>query len=251
MTRSNWLLSWSAALLVVASAGVTPAAAQSQPRVEISANVGVLTATNSFEETRSYASNGGETATITVEHPGKTTVAFNVGAAVRILPKVWVGAQYAVANAKANAPITAVVPHPILFNAPRTAEGEVDDVTHNEGNLHVDVMYALPVSAVDVKVMGGPTFFNVTRDFVSEVALNETYPFDTATFASATKKELSGSAVGFNVGVDISYPLSPRVGVGGLVRYSQGDVKFDNPDTGSHTVKAGGLEAVGGVRIRF
>ena len=73
-------------------------------------------------------------------------------------------------------------------------------------------MYALPVRAVDVKVMGGPTFFNLKQDFVSGVTVNETYPFDTATFAGATTKQLSKAAVGFNAGVDISRPLSSQRG---------------------------------------
>lgn len=86
---------------------------------------------------------------------------------------------------------------------------------------------------------------------MSRVAINETYPFDTATFASATTKQLSETAVGFNAGVDISRPLSPTVGIGALIRYSRGDVKFDDPDIGQQTVKAGGFEAAGGVRVRF
>jgi hypothetical protein len=43
-----------------------------------------------------------------------------------------------------------------------------------------------------------------------------------------------------------SRPLSPHLGVGALIRYSKGDVKFDH-----NTIKAGGVEAGGGVRIMF
>jgi len=102
-----------------------------------------------------------------------------------------------------------------------------------------------------VKVMGGPTFFNLKQGFVSDVALNETYPFDTASFAGATTKQLSKSAVGFNAGVDVSYPLSSTFRIGALIRYSRADVQFDDPDIGRQTVTAGGIEAGGGIRIRF
>jgi opacity protein-like surface antigen len=159
--------------------------------------------------------------------------------------------QYAVADMKPSASISAVVPHPLLFNAPRTVEGSIDNVVHNERNVHVDLMYALPVGGVGIKVMGGPTFFKVEQDFVSDVALTETYPFDTATFASATTKQSKQSAVGFNAGVDVSYPVSSKVGIGALIRYSRADVKFDDSDVGQQTVKAGGVEAVAGVRLRF
>jgi hypothetical protein len=91
----------------------------------------------------------------------------------------------------------------------------------------------------------------VKQDFVSSVSINESYPFDTATFANATTKRLSSSAPGFNAGIDISRALSSRVGVGGLIRYSRGDVKFDDPTTRQQTVKAGGVDVAAGVRLRF
>jgi hypothetical protein len=77
------------------------------------------------------------------------------------------------------------------------------------------------------------------------------YPFDTATFGSAMTKQLSKTAVGLNAGVDISRLLTPHFGVRALVRYSRGDVKFDDPDVGKQTVQAGGVEVVGGVRVGF
>lgn len=253
MARANWQMWWRAAVLVMATAIAAPAAAQSpsQARVEISANVGAMTGASKFTESVTHPSNGGETETITVDHGVKTAVGFNAGGAFRIMPQLWVGVQYAMAEMKSGASVTAAIPHPILFNAPRTVQGSKDEVVHSEQNVHVDVMYALPVRAVDVKVMGGPTFFNLKQDFVSGVTITETYPFDTATFVSATTKRLSKGAVGFNAGVDISRLLTSQVGIGALIRYSRGDVKFDDPDIGKQTVKAGGVEVTGGVRIRF
>ena len=252
MTRRNWQIACCVAMLSTATLGITPAAAQSgSQRVEISANVGVLTGTSTFEESRSFPSNGNETATLTVDHRVKTAMAFNAGAAVRLVHQFWVGVQYAMADMTAGASISASIPHPLLFNAPRAVDGSIDDVAHKERNVHVDLIYALPAGAFDVKVMAGPTLFNLKQDFVSDVAINETYPFDTATFASATTKQLSKSAVGFNAGVDVSYSLSSKVGLGALIRYSRGDVKFDDADIGRQTVKAGGVEAGGGIRIRF
>lgn len=191
-----------AAALGITTLVAAPAAAQavSQPRVEVSANVGALTATSTFTATTTRPSNGGETETITTEYAAKAAFTFNAGAAVRIATQLWLGVHYAMADMKPGASITAVVPHPILFNAPRTVEGSVDSVAHNERNVHVDLMYALPVHGLDIKIMGGPTFFNIEQDFVSTVAIDETYPFDTATFASATTTRESGSAVGFNAG---------------------------------------------------
>jgi len=253
MTRPNRQLSWRAAVLVIAIVGATPAAAQSpsNARIEVSANVGAHAGASTFAASNRLPSHGAETEAITVDHGVKTAPAFSVGAAVRLVPQFWVGVQYAMSEMKPSATLTAAIPHPILFDAPRTIEGSVNDVAHNEQNVHVALMYALPFDAMDVKVMGGPTFFRLKQDFVSAVAINETYPFDTATFASATTKQLSETAVGFNAGVDISRPLSSNVGIGALIRYSRADVKFNDPDIGQQTVTAGGFEAAGGVRVRF
>src|SRR4051794_36395554 len=241
MTRPNRLISWPAAVLVIAAGGATPAAAQSPPRVEMSANVGALTGASTFTQSSTFPSNGGENATVTVDHGVKSPVVFDAGASVRIASQLWAGVQYEMANMKSTAGVTAIIPHPLLFNAPRTVEGSVNDVEHNEQNVHVDVMYALPLGGLSVKVMAGPTFFTLKQDFVSGVTVTESYPFDTASFGSATTKQLSKSAVGFNAGVDIAYPLASPVGVGALIRYSRADVKFDDADIGQHTVKAGGL----------
>lgn len=250
MTRSNRQILCSFAMLITWIAHPTPAAAQPH-RVEVAANAGVLTGTSTFEASRSFSSNGNETATVTTDHSAKTAPLFSVGGAARLVGQLWAGVQYAMADSKASASIKAVIPHPLLFNAPRTVEGSIDGVAHNERNLHVDLMYAFPVGSLEAKVMGGPTFFTLKQDFVSDVTITETYPFDTATFAGATKKRLSKSQVGFNAGVDLSYPLSSKLAIGGLIRYSRADVKFDDEDIGQQTVKAGGVEAGGGIRIRF
>ena len=252
MTLPKSKICRSAALLIIATVCAQTAAAQSfsQRRIEVSANVGAQTGASKFTQSHSFTFNG-ETETLTVDHGVKAALGFNVGGAVRLVPQLWAGVQYAMVEMKPSASITAVIPHPLVFNSARTVQGSTNDAAHNEQNVHLDLMYALPVRAVDIRVMGGPTFFNLKQDFVSGVQVSETYPFDTATFASATTKRLSKSTVGFNAGVDISRALSPQFGIGALIRYSRGDVKFDDPDIGQQTVKAGGVEVSGGVRLRF
>jgi opacity protein-like surface antigen len=243
---------WPVFVLGMVILGTTPAAAQSrsQHRVEISGNAGAQIGASEFTESSQSTFNG-ETETLTVDHGVKTALGFNVGAAVRIVPSLWMGVQYAMADMKSSASITAVIPHPLVFNAPRTVQGSSDDVTHNEQNVHVELMYALPFHAMDIRLMGGPTFFNVKQDFVSDVVINESYPFDTATFAGATTKQLSKGAVGFNVGADISRLITSQLGIGALIRYSRADMKFNDADIGTQTVRAGGTEVTAGVRFRF
>jgi len=72
------------------------------------------------------------------------------------------------------------------------------------------------------------------------------------TSTSATTERAEKTKLGFNVGADVGYRLSHRVGVGGLVRYSR--VSLSLPLAGSASgvsVDAGGLQVGGGVRFYF
>src|SRR6476620_8573309 len=114
MTCSNQQFGRSAVVLFMTAVTCSPAAAQShsQPRIEISANVGANAGATKFAESDSFPSNGGETATVSVNHGVKTALGFSGGAAVKIISQFSIGAQYAVANMKPSASVTAVVPHP-------------------------------------------------------------------------------------------------------------------------------------------
>src|SRR5690349_21230402 len=105
MLRINSQISWTA-LLAISAVSATPVCAQahSQPRAEISANVGALTGGTKFMETETLTTNA-ETATITAHHGVKTAIGFNAGGAVRVVPSFWVGVQYAMADTKPSASI--------------------------------------------------------------------------------------------------------------------------------------------------
>jgi hypothetical protein len=42
------------------------------------------------------------------------------------------------AESKPSASITAAIPHPLVFNAPRPVQGSILNIAHNEHNLDVD-----------------------------------------------------------------------------------------------------------------
>ena len=153
------------------------------------------------------------------------------------------------AEMKPGASVTAAIPHPLLFNAPRTGRRDrLTDVAHNEQNVHVDVMYALPVHAVDVKVMGGPTFFSAEAG----LRVGGDDQRDLSVRHRDVRRRDDEAIVEDGGGIQRRrrYLASALVapGVGGLIRYSRGDVKFDDPASVRQTVKAGGVEVGGGVR---
>ena len=83
--------------------------------------------------------------------------------------------------------------------------GTAADVPRRELAVHTDVSWVVPVGRrAQVAIFGGPSFFQVRQRLVTDVTVSSTYPFDTATFVSATTADASRSQVGFNVGVDVT-----------------------------------------------
>lgn len=249
MTRNARLCSLALAGLLLPALSL-PAAAQGSTdgRIQISINAGAL-AGSKFTQTGELDQNA-ETGSFASENSPKTGAAFDVGAAVRIAGRLWVQAAFTSASPKSDARISASIPHPILFDQPRTVQG-TSSASRTERDVHVDIAFRLPLRAIDIKVMAGPTFASVKQDLVTSINYSQTYPFDAATFTSAAMKKVSKSAVGFNAGADLSRALNRRVGFGALIRYSTATVKLSDPNTGDASVKGGGIEATGGLRFWF
>ena len=147
---------------------------------------------------------------------------------------------------------TSSFPHPFFFNQPREVTGDATGVNRTETAVHVQAMYLVnPGGRLRVVLSGGPSFFNVEQDLVTEVTITETFPYDTATFASAQTSRKKGSAAAFNVGADVMWMLNRTFGVGGLVRFSRASVDLDAPGNRTISVDAGGVYAGGGIRILF
>jgi hypothetical protein len=120
--------------------------------------------------------------------------------------------------------------------------------------LHLSALYGIPIGAnFEVAVGGGPSFFFVDRTFVDSVAYNETYPFDAATFASTTTREVKENQAGFHIGGDVSWYFTDTVGVGGVVRFTRATLKFPAAEGSDQTIAAdlGGLQVGVGLRLRF
>jgi hypothetical protein len=93
---------------------------------------------------------------------------------------------------------------------------------------------------------------------VADVAYTETYPYDTATFSGATLMRVNATRVGFNAAADLTWRLSRRWGVGGLIRFARARVPLTMTSTGTDlqptsagSVVAGGFQATGGLRMTF
>jgi hypothetical protein len=147
---------------------------------------------------------------------------------------------------------TSSVPHPFFFDTPREVVGDATGVKRTETAAHVQAQYLINTGGrLRIVLSAGPSFFNVEQDLVSEIIVNETYPFDTAAFGSAVKAAAKGSAVAFNAGADVMWMFGRTVGAGGLIRFSKATVDLDAPNNRTLSVDAGGFFAGGGIRFVF
>jgi hypothetical protein len=100
-------------------------------------------------------------------------------------------------------------------------------------------------------VFGGPSFFQVQQGIVTGVRYSESYPFDSAAFASAETTSAKESKAGFNVGGDLAYFFTRQLGVGFAAQFSGTELDVPSAAGGTHKVRAGGFQAGGGLRVRF
>jgi len=233
----------------VARARGTAPAASSAPviaeRAIVSINASYLTASRTFDDTRTfdlYAEQG----SFTTDYDVEASVGIDAGAFVRVWQNLAAGVAFTSHKDDGDLVIEGSVPHPLLFNQPRSIEGTVPG-TREETAVHLQVAFIVPVNKqLRVVVFGGPSFFTVKQSVVTGIDYDEAYPFDEATFSGADVSVEEESKTGFNVGADVGYFFTKNVGVGGIIRFSQTKVTFSLGE-----VDAGGAMVGGGVRFRF
>jgi opacity protein-like surface antigen len=148
--------------------------------------------------------------------------------------------------------VDARVPHPFFFNQARTVTGTADNLSRREIGLHGRVSWMAAMGGGwELTISGGPSFFGVEQDLVEDITINESYPFDTATFASAVATRHSSSGLGFNVGADVTKLFTAHMGVGAAFTIARAKLKFDTFSDPARSFDVGGARVGGGLRFRF
>ena len=118
--------------------------------------------------------------------------------------------------------------------------------------MHLQALVTVPAPrSFTLTFFGGPTFFQVQQQLVTDVSFAQAYAFDTATFSSAAVDRRSGSTVGYHAGADVAYYFTDTVGVGWLTRYSRGRLELPSVGNDGLELETGGLHAAWGLRMRF
>jgi hypothetical protein len=230
--------------ITILVAFAAPAAAQ---RALVSVNGGYQLTSNAFTSSMPFVKNV-EAGRFDTNYSVKGGPSFDVAGSARIWRQLAVVAGVSRFTHTTPGALQAQVPHPFFFDRPRTVSGTVDTLKREELILQAGAggMFAIG-PRLAVTVFGGPAFFQVKQDTVTAFTYTETYPYDTASFRSATTSSASQSKIGFGGGADVAFFFTRHVGVGGVVQFASATLNLSAADS----VKVGGLQTGGGLRIRF
>jgi hypothetical protein len=196
----------------------------------------------------------GEAASLSVSQAIDSGSFIDLSGGARVWQNVSVGVAFHQGSTHSEASLAGSIPHPLFVNRPRPLAVSVTDLKRTERAFHVQIGYMLSLTdRVSVHVLGGPSFYHLGQDVVSDITLNESANFATVG-ATGTVTERDDSPLGFNIGADVAYTFyqgdTAKVGAGMFVRYSgaSADVLVLQSTVDSDV---GGLQVGFGVRTRF
>lgn len=221
-------------------------------RVFVDINGGFQSGTQTFSDTTDDALYG-ESASWDADYETRSGPAFDVGGGVRVWRNLIASVAYSRYRDTNLAAIEGEIPHPFFFNRNRAISGESAGLIQQEDVVHLSAMWAERAGRrLDVRVFGGPSLYRVQRDLVSDIAYAETYPYDTASFDSATVERVKVDTWGFHVGGDVTWMFTQMVGVGAMARFSRAETDLSSPANGDPiSLRFGGLQFGGGLRFRL
>jgi hypothetical protein len=163
--------------------------------------------------------------------------------------KVWenlvLALSFSHAGGSNDVAIAAQVPDPVEFDRPRAATTTFSGASHSENAVHISALWMIPVTdKIEVGVLAGPTVFMVRQELATGITVNEPGPNVTGVGSTKVKKTTGG----FDIGADVTYLLTKKIGAGLLARYTYGSVNLRDA-TKSLTV--GGFQLGVGLRYRF
>lgn len=232
------------------------AAAQTSERVWIDVNLGVAVAAE-----KSYGVTVEETlfqerARFAADYEFPTGANFDFGGGYLFTEAFGVGVSFSGTAHKGPAVVSATIPHPRFFNAAATGTADTEDVEKVEGAVHLQAVFVVPTSdRMRFRLFAGPSYFRVRQDTFDDIRYVQNAQLfsngNTVTITGAPFSESEATAWGYHLGGDVALFFNRVVGIGAFARYSRAEV--EQLDLGGLVVKnkAGGVQAGGGLRLRF
>jgi hypothetical protein len=171
---------------------------------------------------------------------------FDLSGGVKVWRNLAVGLGYSRFSNTSPATVTASIPDPFVTDSPHVQTLDAGELEHSENAFHISAVWFWPVTdKIDVAVSAGPSFFNV--DDESVVISEANVAPGTPTVTGVDRVSDSETGVGINLGVDVTYLVTPRIGAGVLLRYAGASVDLPGIDG----LDVGGFHLGAGIRVRF
>jgi hypothetical protein len=196
-----------------------------------------------------------EQARISTTGKGEAGPMIDLSGGARVWRNVSVGIGFQKLSSKSDATVEGAIPHPLFFNRPRNFTESVPSLERSESAVHLQFGYTWVVNPkIDVLVYGGPSFFRLSQDVVSNVEAGERgFPFDSVITQTSVRRQKE-NPVGGHVGADVTYKLYTynkiTLGAGGFLRWAGAstDLRVLDSDVSSDV---GGMQVGFGLRVRY
>jgi len=239
------------AVLVLGGAQAALAQVMSPSRGFIVVNGGYRLTANNFADGATKHENA-EDGRFDTTYTVKSGPAFDIAGGGIIWGRLGVGVGVSRFSVSTPSTLKATIPHPFFFDRSRSVSGDVAGLQREELAVHVQLRGIFPAGErFEVMVFGGPSFFQVKQGVITDYSYNESYPYDEASFRSATTTTASTSKFGFNAGGDVAFFFTRQIGVGATVQFTGTKIQVPAALGATREVKVGGGQAGAGLRLRF
>ena len=139
------------------------------------------------------------------------------------------------------------IPHPLLFDTLRTAEGS-GAFSLNENTIFLNIFFLAKMRRFGLEVFAGPAYIIAEAEIISSMSFSESYPYDEITLSVETTK-VSRNVFSFNGGLRVMFFLNNNFAFYGDARYIGGKALFE-ADQGvpGPKITLGGFRAGGGLK---
>lgn len=248
--------------LIACALAAAPARAQEHrawpERVFVTFDVPFQALANGFNEFVAYPDTLRRTENVTFDttYDAMRGVMLAAGGGVRVFRGIGAGVIATWSQPASTASYALGVPNPIVANRPLTLTGSLEELNREEIGVHLQALYAVPLgSRARVMLSAGPSIFRLKQDVLSSVEFDRLPGFTRLELHQALISPIDETAVGFNVGADVTWNLWKHVGIGSVTRYSRAATTIDPGSTTAVSrqieLRAGGLQIGGGVRLMF
>jgi hypothetical protein len=240
------------------------AEAQGFERAWVDVNVGMAKPAEDTFPMRATVEIFDEPASFGADYPLPRGASFDVGGGFLLMPRFGVGVSFSGTAHEEAANISARIPHPFWINIYASDNADTDEVLQRtEAGVNIQAMFvATQTDRLRLRFFGGPTYFRLRQDAVTDIRYTQTFSIIPASNAIEVTgfdaERVEGNGWGLHGGADVSFFFTRVLGVGGFAKYSAGEVEIENtlatavddPDDTTE-VKTGGIQIGVGLRLKF